>query len=143
MGFLATDITPISSTGPTVLIPVAKDLQCKVFSVARTDTVSVLKAVLAADASVTSVKLYGSTVSNAATTATVTVTISNNTGVISTGTYDVKANGATTGAIQMTALPNIQPIPLTGDLQVKAVYAETGGASSSGGPWFVEVQFVR
>lgn len=141
MGFLATDITPLQSPSP--LIPSNKDYTVKVISVARTDTVSSVKAVLPADSSVMNVWLYRNGVSNAATTATVTITIANNSGTISTGTYDVKASGDTSAVIQMNNLPNLQPMPLAGDLTVSAVYAETGTASTSGGPWKISVDYVR
>jgi len=143
MGIKLTDVNVISSTGPTVLIPAAKDLQIKVFQVTRSNTASTLKAVIPADASITSVKLFGSSNSNAGTTATLTINVNNNTGTISTGSVNLLTGGATTGAIQMSALPNIEPLPLLGDLQIFAQYAETGAASSAGGPWFVEVQYVR
>lgn len=143
MGFLATDITILSSTGPTTNIPVSKDVVTKVFSVARTDTASTLKAVLPADASIIGVKVYGGTASDAGTSATVTLTATSNGSTVSTGSYNVKTNGAVTGEVTMSGLPNLQPVPLTGDLLITAVYAETGTASTTGGPWNVLVTYVR
>lgn len=143
MGLLLTDFTPINSSGPTTLIPSAKDVEVKVFQVSRTDTVASIKSWLPADASLLSVQLCGSTVSNAGTTASVTLTVANNSGAFSTGSVDVKANGASTLLVQMTNLPNVQPIPLTGDISITAVYAETGIASSAGGPWTFVVEYVR
>jgi hypothetical protein len=124
----------------TATTPAAKSDSVTLFQVARSDTVSSLKAVLPAQASVLSLQSYRNGVSNAGTSATMTVTISNNTGVISTGTYDLKANGDMNQQIQMTNLPNLEPLPLLGDLQINAVYAETGTASSSGGPWIVSIR---
>ena len=143
MGLLATDVTPFQPTGPTVLIPTAKDTYVKVFQVARTDTGSVLKAVLAADATITRLDFYGGTASDAGTSATVSLTVANNSGTLSTGSVDVKANGATTARIQMSNLPNLEPRPLLGDITIKATYAETGTASTTGGPWFILVEFIR
>lgn len=143
MGVKQVELVPISSTGPTVLIPAAKDKVAKVFQATRSDTTAVVKAVLPADATVTGVMVYGGTASDAATTATVVVTVVTNSGTISTGTVDVKTNGATTALVQMTALPNIEPLPLLGDLQIKAVYAETGTASTTGGPWKFLIEYVR
>lgn len=143
MGFLATDITPISSNGPTVLIPTSKDVVTKVFATSRSDTTATLKAVLPADASILSVVVNGSTASDAGTTATLTITAANNGGTVSTGTYNVKTNGAATGVVTMSGLPNIQPVPLNGDITLKATYAETGTASTTGGPWYVVVTYVR
>ena len=143
MGFLATDFAPIASVGPTTLIPSPKDVQVKVFTVARTETVAALKAVLPADASIINVRVYGSTASNAGTTAILTFTASNNGGTVSSGTYDVKTNGATTGTATMSGTPNVQPVPLNGDIRITAAYSETGIASNTGGPWNVLVEFVR
>jgi len=143
MGFLATDVTPISSTGPTVLIPSNKDVVVKVFKVARTETADVLKVVLPADASIIGVKVYGGTASDAGTSATLTFTVANNSGTISSGTYDVKTNGAVTGEATMSGLPNLQPVPLTGDITIKAKYAEVGTASTTGGAWNVLVSYIR
>jgi hypothetical protein len=143
MGFLATDITVLSSTGPTTNIPVSKDVITKAFSVARTDTTAALKAVLPADASIIGVKVFGGTASDAGTTATVTFTVANNSGTVSSGTYNVKTNGAVTGEVTMSGLPNLQPVPLTGDLTITAQYAETGTTSTTGGPWNVLVTYIR
>jgi hypothetical protein len=143
MGFLATDFTPVNSNGPTTLIPASKDVQTKVFKIARTETTDVLKAVLPGDASIIGVKVFGGTASDAGTSATLTFTVANNGGTVSSGTYDAKTNGAVTGESTMSGLPNVQPVPLTGDLTVKAKYAEVGTASSTGGPWNVLVTYVR
>lgn len=139
MGFKQIELVPpqISPLQPT-----GKAHQIKVFQVARTDTVSALKAMLPAQASVTNVYVYRSTASDAATTASVTITITDNSGTVSTGAYDVKTNGAVTGIVNMTNLPNVEPLPLNGDLKINAVYAETGTASTTGGPWKVAVEYV-
>ncbi|CAB4130568.1 hypothetical protein UFOVP128_12 [uncultured Caudovirales phage] len=143
MGFLASDITPISSLGPTPLIPTAKDIQTKVFQIARTESTSTLKMMLPADASVVEVSKYGSTNSDAGTSSTLNVVIANNTGTISSGTADMKTTGTTTSHVQMSNLPNIQPLPLAGDLKVSAYVTEVGTASTAGGPWYIKVLYVR
>lgn len=144
MGFKQPDLTPFLPTGPTPNIPPNKDIQCKAFQVLRTDTVSTLKCALPGDASILNITMSGSVVSNAGTTATVSLVASNNTGAISTGTaVDVKGTGATTQLVQMPGLPNIEPIPLTGDIRITATYAETGAASSAGGPWTFVVSYIR
>lgn len=141
MGFKQIDLVPFPSQ-ISPITPAGKPIHSLVIQVPRTQTVNTVMAEIPAQASLTGVKLFGSVVSNAATTATVTLTMSNSTGVISTGTYDVKTNGATTGEINMTALPNIEPQPLLGDLIFNAVYAETGTASSAGGPWNILISYV-
>lgn len=144
MGFKQLDVTPIATNGVTALSPTGKQEQMKIFQVARTDTAASTKVVIPADSSIISVYVYGSTVSNAATTAIITFNIVDNSGTISTGTYDVKTNGAISGAVlNMTNLPNLEALPLTGDKIVQGVYSETGTASSSGGPWKVVVRYVR
>ena len=142
MGFKQIEVVP---TQISPLQPSGKAHQIKVFQVSRTDTVSTLKAMLPAQASITNVYLYGSTASNAGTTATVTITVTNNSGTISTsGAVNVLAAGvgATNALLNMTNLPNIEPLPLLGDLKINAVYAETGTASSAGGPWKIAVEYV-
>ena len=143
MGFLATDLTVISSTGPTVLIPSSKDVVTKVFSVPKTQTTDNLEVVLPADASIIGMKVYGSTASDAGTSAVLTFTIANNGGTVSSGTYDVKTSGAVTGEVTLSGLPNIQPVPLNGDLTVKARYTEAGTPSTTGGPWNVLITYIR
>lgn len=142
MGIKQSELVPVSSTGPTVTIPGSKADQSKFFQVARTDTAATLKAVIPAQSSLCRVDIYGGVASDAATTATVTITVANNSGTISTGTVDVKANGATTALVQMTNLPNIEAIPPLGDIKVTAQYAETGGASTVGGPWKMRLVWV-
>lgn len=143
MGFLATDITPLFTNGPSPLIPTAKDVQTKVFQIARTESASTVKVVLPADASVIEVSKFGSTNSDAGTSSTLNVTIANNTGTISSGTNDLKTTGVTTGHIQMSALPNIQPVPAAGDLKISAYVTEVGTTSTTGGPWYIKVLYVR
>jgi hypothetical protein len=144
MGLKAVDITPVSTTGPTTNIPASKDVITKTFTVSRTETSSTLKAVLPADASILTVVKSVGTNSDAATTATVTIVASNNSGAISTGTaYDVKTAGTTAAIVQMPNLPNLEPLPLLGDIKITATYAETGTASTTGGPWYFTVTYVR
>jgi hypothetical protein len=140
MGFQT--ISPAVST-ITPITPSGKDVQVKAFTVARTETASVLKCELPADASILYIVREGSVASNAATTATVTITVANNGGTVSSKADDVKGGGATTDFVSMSALPNLQPMPLNGDLAITAVYAETGTASTTGGPWNYIVAFVR
>ena len=139
MGFKQIEVVP-PQISP--LQPSGKAHQIKVFQVSRTDTVSSLKAMLPAQASITNIYGYGSVASNAATTAAITITVTNNSGTVSTATYDVKTSGATNLLLNATNLPNIEPLPLLGDLKINAVYAETGTASTTGGPWKIAVEYV-
>lgn len=140
MGFKQSDLVPFQVTP---ISPVGKSSENRVFQVSRTDTVASVKSMLPADASLLGLTLFGSTNSNAGTTATVTFTVANNTGTISTGSVNVLTTGSATNDVQMSNLPNLEGLPLTGDITISAVYAETGGASSSGGPWRVRVFYTR
>lgn len=140
MGFQT--LSPAAAT-ISPITPAGKDVQVKAFTVARTDTVSSVKAELPADASILSIVREGSVASDAATTATVTITVANNGGTVSSKADDVKGSGAVTGFVTMSNLPNLQPMPLNGDLTITAVYAETGTASTTGGPWNYIVTYVR
>jgi hypothetical protein len=135
-------LTPIASQ-LSPITPAAKDVQTNFFQVARTDTVSSLKGAVPADATILNIVRSGSVASNALTTATVTIMVTNNLGTVSTKADDVKTSGATTGFVEMSNLPNTEPLPLVGDLTISAVYAETGTASTLGGPWNYTVFFVR
>lgn len=144
MGIKAVDLNPVSSIGPTTQSPPSKNRTAVYFQLNRTNTASSSKAVLPADASLLNIVLFGAPVSNAGTTASVTITMSNNTGAISTGTVNLLTSPTSgTVTVPMTALPNLEPLPLLGDLTITAVYAETGTASTLGGPWNFEVNFVR
>ncbi len=142
MGIKQVELVPVSSTGPTPLIPASKSDTSKFFQASRTDTSARVAALLPAQSSVFEISLFAGGNSNAGTTATLTVTISNNSGVISTGSVNVLTNGNTTAPIAMSALPNIEPVPLNGDLKISVQYAETGTASSAGGPWVLRVNYV-
>lgn len=142
MGLRTVDITPFASTGPTTLIPTAKDIQTKTFAVSRTDTASVLKAVLPGDSSILSIQKTVGTNTDSATSSTVTLTVTNNSGTVSTGSVDVKTLGATAGFVGMSNLPNLEVLPATGDLKLTAQYAEVG-ASTVGGAWYFTVYYVR
>lgn len=126
----------------TATVPVAKDIQIKTFQISRTDTVSSTKLILPADATLLFIESPQSVASDSATSATATVTMSNNSGSVSVGADNVKTNGATTRFVPMTNLPNVEPLPLNGDLVITGVYAEVG-ASTVGGPWTYIVAFAR
>lgn len=144
MGFKQVDLVPIGTNGPTAITPPGKAEQTRIFQVLRTDTSSTLKVVLPAQATLLSAVLFPGTASNAGTTATVTLTFSNNAGSLATGTANVLTAGVGTngGAVTMTGLPNLEPLPLLGDLLLTAVYAETGTASSAGGPFIFRITYV-
>ncbi len=143
MGIKQIDLVPIASYGPTAITPVNKDLQCKVFQITRTDTTATVKCVLPGDSTVLAMRVYSDTASDAATTATISV------GIPGTNTYylntvDVKtAAGFATIGSKASHMMVLENIPVTGDIQINGVYAETGTASTTGGPFYVTVEYVR
>lgn len=143
MGLKAIDINPIASSGPTATTPTNKDVQVKVFAVNRTDTVATVKCVLPGDATIIDMRIFSPVASDAATTAVVSV------GIPGTNTYflntvDVKAAA---GKIAITSkaanMMNLENIPVSTDIIINAIYAETGTASTTGGPFYVTVEYVR
>lgn len=138
MGLIQVELTPFQVTP---ISPPTKNNQIKFFQVARTLTTSTVVAEVPGQSTLLSFKSYAGVASNAATTATVTLTATYTDGtVIGTGTFDAKANA--TGNLTFTNLPNLEPRPSKGDIQISAVYAETGGASTTGGPWIFQVDLV-
>lgn len=143
MGLKAIDINPIASYGPTAVTPPNKDVVCKVFTVLRTDTVATVKCVLPGDATITNMRMWTATASDAGTTAVVSV------GIPGTGTYfidtaDVKtAAGTISMGSKLAHMMNLENIPVSTDIVINATYAETGGASTTGGPFYVTVEYVR
>lgn len=142
MGFKAIDITPISALGPTATTPANKDVQVKVFAVNRTDTVASVKCVLPSDATIIDMRVFSPVASDAATTAVVSVGIPGaNTQFLNT--VDVKAAaGMIRPTSKLTNMMNLENPPAV-DIQINAIYAETGTASTVGGPFYVQVEYVR
>lgn len=136
-------ILTLSPEQVTPITPASKDARVIAFQVPRTQTAAAVEAWLPADATIVSIIRELGVASDAGTSATVTITVTNGGGTVSTAADDVKTNGATTGFVQMTSLPNLQPTPLNGDLKVTAVYAESGTASTTGGPWNYVITYVR
>lgn len=95
--------------------------------------------------------IWGNAASDAATTATIKLGKVGGTGAEFLASYDVKTaasgNGLTLPNAQLlegynTASPNVDTAKTTVDVTVNGTYAETGTASTTGGPWTVEVYFV-
>lgn len=121
----------------------AKTPLVKSFSIARTDTSAAVMLQLPAQAKILYFVCNGDTASDAATTAIVSVgsTSSSN----EYGTTDVKGSGAKatvfgTGGLGTVSLSSATPLGT--NLPIYAKYAETGTASTTGGPWIVDVVYV-
>lgn len=143
MGFKPVDLTPLGANGPTVLTPTGKYVETKLIQVLRTDTTQTVRAVLPADSTIISMSLFVTAVSNAGTTATVSVG-NGTTGNFYINAADVKSAAGRVGlTTNLTNMFNLENLPLGADLPISVTYAETGGASSSGGPFYILIEYVR
>lgn len=106
-------------------------------SIARTDTAAKTLFTLPPGAIPIAMTYCSAAVSNAGTTAVISVGKSGGTGVELLTTQDVK--GATGSGHQHPAGPaaSLYGVSSATAVIVTGIYAETGGASASGGPWLV------
>jgi len=113
----------------------------QVAAVTRTMTSATALFTLPMDAQIISLEVIGAAVSNAGTTATLSVGVVGGNGHDYLNAFDVK--GAT-GAGQQTPTAATLPTatPLAADTAVTATYAETGTASTAGGPWQCVIEYV-
>lgn len=109
-------------------------------TIARTDTTAKNLFTIPAGAVVTGTRLFAGTASNAATTATVSIG--------KTGTTNRYLNAAdvktSAGLVSGTAAQNTNLYTVesaTAETQIVGIYAETGTASTTGGPWTVELSY--
>lgn len=143
MGFKAVDITPLGPYGPTVLTPSSKEIEVKLFQITRSDTTSTAKCYLPADSTIVDFLVFSTAVSNAGTTAVINVGNASSATNYING-LDVKTNaGKLAITTQAQNWYNLENIPLGPDIAIYGQYAETGTASSSGGPYYVLVKYVR
>ena len=108
-------------------------------TVARTDTAAKNLFTLPINAQVVDATIYVGTASNAGTTATVSV------GKTGTTTFFVNAQDVkgASGKQRPSALTNaFSQLSASAATQVVGIYAETGAASSTGGPFTVQVDFI-
>lgn len=119
-------------------VPVGRSVQVKISSLARTDTTAKLLCVLPKYAEITGIKLQFDTASDAGTTAVVKLgTTSANANEIVTS-QNVKVAGVVWPSINTGQIYTV----LTADTPIYGIYAETGGASTTGGPFNVEVSYI-
>jgi len=107
-------------------------------TVARTDTVAKNLFTLPKDFVPSSIEVWGAAVSDAGTTATVSVGKSGGTGAEFLSAFDVK--GATGNGQQFPSAALLIGTALVADTIVTGTYAETGTASTTGGPWTVIIR---
>jgi len=111
----------------------------KTGTVARTDTSAKNLFKLPANSVITRLWLSGAVASDAGTTATVSV---GKTGSATAyvNAHDVKTAATATGQQVPTTTAVLGSVG-TATVQVIGTYAETGGASNTGGPWAVYVEY--
>ena len=123
--------------------PKPRSCQEKFVKVVRTDTTAFVGAWLPKDAVITGMYVIGHAASNAGTTAVLDIgtTATSNELIAS---YDVKtaATGEGYNPAGAAAVGTAMATKLTADTPVYAKYTESGAASSSGGPWFVKLEYV-
>lgn len=135
----------VNGAFPDTLNMVRKTKHTVAFAATRAMTTATKVAVLPADATMLDLKFYPTVASNAATTATVTITATTVSGTVTLGTVDVKGT-TTSAAVQGANFFNLELVPSAtrvGDILIKATYAETGTASTAGGPFYFTFDYVR
>jgi hypothetical protein len=146
------DLVPLNPAYPDALNATRKAYVLVPFQVTRSNTTATKVAVLPADATILGIRYYIQTASNATTTATVTLTgqgvgpqgqtfAFGSQNVLITG-YDLMAANVNI----LTGVFNLERPPATqtsGDIIIYATYAETGTASTTGGPFYFVIEYVR
>lgn len=127
----------------TLSYPKNREAEEKYVKIVRTDTTAFLGAWLPKDAVVTGIYVIGHAASDAATTAVVGIGTTTSANEI-LASFDVKTAATGEGyniggaAVVGTFLAS----KLTADTPIYAKYAETGTASTTGGPWYVKIEYV-
>jgi hypothetical protein len=146
------DLISLNPSYPDAQNPVRKSRLVVPFQVLRTNTTAIKVAVLPADATIVGFTWFIQTASNATTTATVTLTgqgvgptgqtfAFGSQNVLVTGTYLMNSTvNILTGTFNLERPPAVQT---SGDIIVYATYAETGTASTTGGPFYCIIDYVR
>lgn len=146
------DLVQLNPSYPDAQNPVRKSRLVVPFQVLRTNTTATKVAVLPADATIVGFTWFIQTASNAGTTAGVTLTgqgVGPTGQTFAFGTQSVLAGGTylmnstvniLTGTFNLERAPAVQT---SGDIIIYATYAETGTASSTGGPFYCIIDYVR
>lgn len=152
------DIVQLNPSYPDALNPVRKSYLVVPFAVTRSNTTATKVAVLPADATILGFRMYSTTASNASLTASIALTgqgVGPGGQAMNFGTFNVlAAGGLTPGTVLLnttvgpsgTGVYNLERAPAVqtqGDMIIYATYAETGTASSTGGPWYFVIEYVR
>lgn len=122
--------------------PKIRDGLTKVIKIVRTDTTAFVAAWLPKDGVITGMYVVGQAASDAATSASISVG-STSTANEYLAAYDVKtaATGEGYNPAGAAAVGSAFMEKLTADTPVYAKYAEAGTASTTGGPWYVKIEY--
>lgn len=122
--------------------PKIRDGLTKVIKIVRTDTTAFVAAWLPKDAVLTGMYVVGQVASDAATSASISVG-STSTANEYLAAYDVKtaATGEGYNPAGAAAVGSAFMEKLTADTPVYAKYTESGTASTTGGPWYVKIEY--
>ena len=123
--------------------PKPRGSQFKVIKVVRTDTTAFVGAWLPKDSMIVGAYVIGAAASDAATSASISCG-STSTATEYVATYDVKtaATGEGYSAVGGAAVGTAFLSKLTADTPVYAKYAEAGTASTTGGPWYIKLEYA-
>ena len=128
---------PVTSTTPPAVSIITKTCQ-----IARTDTTAFDAFTIPKGAVLCGSYVMGLVASDAATTATLNVGSNPGTTNEAIAAYDVKTAGSGVGYYASGAKAGTSiGTKFTADTLMKAKYSETGGASTTGGPWLVKVEY--
>lgn len=148
------DLISLNPSFPDAQNPVRKSRLVVPFQVLRTNTTAIKVAVLPADATILGFQYFIQTPSNATTTAIVTLTgqgVGPTGATFAFGSQSVLAAAGNTGWMNatvntVTGIFNLERPPAvqtSGDIIVYATYSETGTASTTGGPFYFVIDYVR
>ena len=130
-------------SNPSLTRPPAREVYNKFVKVLRTDTTATIRAWLPKDAFLTGAWVIGYVASDAATTATIGVGSTTSANEYVSG-YDVKAaaTGEGVSGVGAAAVGSAFATRLTSDKPLYVKYAESGTASTTGGPWYIKLEYA-
>jgi hypothetical protein len=149
------DLVPLNPTQISPLGPTRKAYHLVPFQVLRTNTTATKVAVLPADATILGFRFYIQTASSGTnTSASVTLTgqgVGPNGATFAFGSQNVFTGAPSTGIMAatvntVTGIFNLERPPAvqtSGDIIIYATYAEAGGTSTTGGPFYFVIEYVR
>lgn len=147
MGIKNDDLFPNNPAYPDALNMVRKDLVVIGMAATRAMTTATKIGVLSADSTMLGLRFYPTTAPNNVTTATLTITATflatNTTVTLGTVNLLTTTNSANVEGANYFNLERAPAATTSGDILIKATYAETGTASTTGGPFYLTMTFVR